>query len=98
MTTLDMQEIDERHGLFIWGPALLVATLLLIVVLLGVRLWNKAGADIMAANAQERIAEAMENQAGRDSYVMLCKKWPPWGQPSWIAWLRKNGECLELRP
>ena len=77
MTTLDMQDIDERHGLFIWGAALLVATLLLIAVLLGVRLWNKAGADIRAANAQERIAEAAERC--QQAAPSPCMKWRPAG-------------------
>ena len=52
--------IDEYVLLFAWGSALVLAFCLLIAVLLGVRLWNKAGADIRAANAQERIAEAAE--------------------------------------
>ena len=77
MTTLDMQDIDERSLTFILGLSLLAATLLLIAVLLGVRLWNKAGADIRAANAQERIAEAAERC--QPAAPSPCSTWRPAG-------------------
>ena len=49
----------------------------LIAVLLGVRLWNKAGADIRAANAQERIAEAAERC--QPAAPSPCSTWRPAG-------------------
>ena len=80
MTTLDFDDIDERSGMFIWGLSLLAATLLLIVVLLGVRLWNKAGADIRAAGAQERIASAVERyQPSVPVAPSPCSTWRPAG-------------------
>lgn len=46
------------------NPERSIALILLTVgSLISWRLWNKAGADIRAANAQERIADAMENVA-----------------------------------
>lgn len=59
---MDHDEIilDEHDVLWIYGSIFALAGILVLAIVLGTRLYRKAGADIRAANAQERIADALE--------------------------------------
>lgn len=51
--------------------AVLVGIILSLAIVMNVRLYKKAGADIRAANAQERIAEALEEHNRRTASVRI---------------------------
>lgn len=52
---------DEGLGLVV----ICLGTIAIVGMVFGLRIWDKAGADIRAANAQERIAEVLERRDGR---------------------------------
>lgn len=48
---------------------LCLGTLAIAGMVFGVRMWDKAGADIRAANAQERIADVLERSDVRPQFT-----------------------------